>query len=88
MQTKEEIENRISLLKNEIADLEMMLEADIKIGDLVLVVAKPDWDSYVSVVRVDSIGSIGIRGETLHTDGFVNPASFSFENNTFVKISI
>jgi hypothetical protein len=89
MQSKQEIETQISLLKNELADLEKQLENyDIQIGDLILVIAKKSWDTYTCVVRVCSVSQDIIEGDTLHTDGFVNPASFSFDKNTFIKISI
>ena len=89
MQSKQEIETQISFLKNELADLEKQLENyDIQIGDLILVVAKKEWDTYTCVIRVSSISPSIIEGDTLHSDGFVNPASFSFDKNTFIKISI
>ena len=89
MQSKQEIETQISFLKNELADLEKQLENyDIQIGDLILVVAKKFCDTYTYVIRVNSISPSIIEGDTLHSDGFVNPASFSFDKNTFIKISI
>ena len=89
MQSKQEIETQISFLKNELADLEKQLENyDIQIGDLILVIAKKSWDTYTCVIRISSISPSIIEGDTLHSDGFVNPASFSFDKNTFIKISI
>ena len=89
MQSKQEIETQISFLKNELADLEKQLENyDIQIGDLILVIAKKSWDTYTCVIRVSSISPSIIEGDTLHSDGFVNPASFSFDKNNFIKISI
>ena len=89
MQSKQEIETQISFLKNELADLEKQLENyDIQIGDLILVVAKKSWDTYTSVIRVSSVSQDIIEGDTLHTDGWVNPASFSFDKINFIKISI
>lgn len=89
MQSKQEIETQISFLKNELADLEKQLENyDIQIGDLILVIAKRHWDTYTCVVRVCSVSQDIIEGNTLHSDGFANHASFSFDKNTFIKISI
>lgn len=94
MQSKQEIEKQISLLKKELAKLKNQLQNyDIEIGDLILVSSKKPWEgatgAYTCVVRVCSVSQDIIEGDTLHTDGFVNPASsFSFDKNTFIKISI
>jgi hypothetical protein len=96
MQSKQEIEKQISLLKNELAKLKNQLQNyDIEIGDLILVSAKKSWDwegakdPSACVVRVCSVSQDIIEGKALHTDGFVNPASsFSFDKNNFIQISI
>lgn len=92
MQSKQEIENQIALLKKELANLKTQLQNyDIEIGDLILVSSKKPWEAgaYTCVIRVCSVSQDIIEGDTLHTDGFVNPASsFSFDKNTFIKISI
>ena len=89
MQSKQEIENQIALLKKELANLKTQLQNyDIEIGDLILVSGR-GCRAYTCVVRVCSVSQDIIEGDTLHTDGFVNPAkSFSFYKNTFIKISI
>jgi hypothetical protein len=69
MQSKQEIEKQISLLKNELAKLKNQLQNyDIEIGDLILVSAKKSWDWEVAkhpsacVVRVCSVSQDIIEG--------------------------
>jgi hypothetical protein len=89
MQIKEEIERQIAYLEKELKDLQRDLESyDIKEGDLVLVVAKKEWANYVHVVRVDSVSSMTMGGRTLDCLGYTYPASYSFEKNVFIKITI
>jgi len=89
MQTKEEIERQIAFLEKELKDLQRDLNSyDIKEGDLVLVVAKKEWSSYVHVVRVDSVSSMTMGGRTLDSSGYTYPASYSFDKNVFIKITI
>jgi hypothetical protein len=89
MQTKEEIERQITLLEKEIKDLERDLKSyDIKEGDLVMVVAKKEWSNYVNVVRVDSVSSMTMGGRSLDSSGYTCPASYSFDKNVFIKITI
>ena len=89
MQTKEEIERQIAYLEKELKDLQRDLKSyDIEAGDLVLVVAKKEWANYVHVVRVDSVSSMTMGGRTLDCLGYTYPASYSFDKNTFIKISI
>jgi hypothetical protein len=89
MQTKEEIERQITLLEKEIKDLERDLKSyDIKEGDLVMVVAKKEWSNYVHVVRVDSVSSMTMGGKALEPAGYVCNASYSFDKNVFIKITI
>ena len=93
MQTKEEIERQITFLEKELKDLQRDLKSyDIKEGDLVLVVAKKEWANYVHVVRVDSVSSKRMEGRSLDCNldclGYTYPASYSFDKNTFIKISI
>jgi chromosome condensin MukBEF ATPase and DNA-binding subunit MukB len=89
MQTKEEIERQITLLEKEIKDLERDLKSyDIKEGDLVMVVAKKEWSNYVHVVRVDSVSSKRMGGRSLDSSGYTYPASYSFDKNVFIKITI
>jgi hypothetical protein len=89
MQSKEEIERQITLLEKEIKDLERDLKSyDIKEGDLVMVVAKKEWSNYVHVVRVDSVSSMTMGGKALEPAGYVCNASYSFDKNVFIKITI
>ena len=92
MQNKEEIERQIAFLEKELKDLQRDLNSyDIKEGDLVLVVAKKEWANYVHVVRVDSVSSMTMGGRTLDTLdylGYTYPASYSFDKNVFIKITI
>jgi hypothetical protein len=89
MQTKEEIERQITFLEKELKDLQRDLNSyDIKEGDLVLVVAKKEWSNYVHVVRVDSVSSMTMGGRTLDSSGYTYPASYSFDKNVFIKITI
>jgi hypothetical protein len=89
MQNKEEIERQITFLEKELKDLQRDLKSyDIKEGDLVLVVAKKEWANYVHVVRVDSVSSMTMGGRTLDCLGYTYPASYSFDKNVFIKITI
>lgn len=89
MQTKEEIERQITFLEKELKDLQRDLKSyDIKEGDLVMVVAKKEWANYVHVVRVDSVSKMTMGGKALEPAGYVCNASYSFDKNTFIKISI
>jgi len=89
MQTKEEIERQIAFLEKELKDLQKDLNSyDIKEGDLVLVVAKKEWANYIHVVRVDSVSSMTMGGRTLDSSGYTYPASYSFDKNVFIKITI
>jgi hypothetical protein len=89
MQIKEEIERQIAYLEKELKDLQRDLKSyDIKEGDLVLVVAKKEWANYVHVVRVDSVSSMTMGGRTLDCLGYTYPASYSFDKNVFIKITI
>jgi len=92
MQSKEEIERQITLLEKEIKDLERDLKSyDIKEGDLVMVVAKKEWANYIHVVRVervDSVSSMTMGGRSLDSSGHTYPASYSFDKNVFIKITI
>jgi hypothetical protein len=89
MRTKEEIERQIAYLEKELKDLQRDLETyDIKEGDLVMVVAKKEWANYVEVVRVDSVSSMTMGGRSLDSSGYTCPASYSFDRNVFIKITI
>jgi hypothetical protein len=73
MQSKQEIEKQISLLKNELANLKNQLQNyDIEIGDLILVSAKKSWDwegakdPSACVVRVCSVSQDIIEGNSSH----------------------
>jgi chromosome condensin MukBEF ATPase and DNA-binding subunit MukB len=89
MQTKEEIERQIAFLEKELKDLQRDLNCyDIKEGDLVLVVAKKEWSNYVHVVRVDSVSSMAMGGRSLDSSGYTCPASYCFDKNVFIKITI
>ena len=89
MQIKEEIERQIAYLEKELKDLQRDLKSyDIKEGDLVLVVAKKEWANYVHVVRVDSVSSMTMGGRSLDSSGYTCPASYSFDKNVFIKITI
>jgi chromosome condensin MukBEF ATPase and DNA-binding subunit MukB len=89
MQIKEEIERQIAYLEKELKDLQRDLETyDIKEGDLVMVVAKKEWANYVDVVRVNSVSSMTIGGRSLDSSGYTSPASYSFDRNVFIKITI
>jgi hypothetical protein len=89
MQNKEEIERQIAFLEKELKDLQKDLNSyDIKEGDLVLVVAKKEWANYIHVVRVDSVSSMTMGGRTLDSSGYTYPASYSFDKNVFIKITI
>jgi hypothetical protein len=89
MQTKEEIERQITLLEEELKDLQKDLNSyDIKEGDLVLVVAKKNFANYIHVVRVDSVSNMTMGGRSLDSSGYTCPASYSFDKNVFIKITI
>jgi hypothetical protein len=71
MQSKQEIEKQISLLKKELANLKNQLQNyDIEIGDLILVSAKKSWDwegakdPSACVVRVCSVSQDIIEGDS------------------------
>lgn len=63
-------------------------EEDIKEGDLVFVSAKPNWDNYIYVVRVQEITSSGIYGQSFGRCIKNSPACFSFEHNEITKLTI
>ena len=97
MQSKEEIERQIAFLEKELKDLQRDLNSyDIKEGDLVMVIAKKEcipfckkeWPNYVHVVRVDSVSKMTMGGKALEPSGYVCNASYSFDKNVFIKITI
>lgn len=69
-------------------DWDYRIKEEIQKGDLVFVSAKPHWDNYVYVVRVERISSGGIYGQSFGRCVKNSPASFSFENNEITKLTI
>ena len=88
MKTKEQIEKSIEELKKEIERLSEEKKNLFFEGDLLLVAAKESWSNYIYAFRVKHVGETYLSGDYMNKDGGNCPATFSFDNNTFVKISI
>lgn len=65
-----------------------MKSEDIEIGDLLMVIAKPHWDSYIYVLRVKEMDNERVYGVACGKSCYNHSATFSFENNSFFKLDI
>lgn len=88
MKSKKEIEKSIEALQKEIERLNEEKNNLFSEGDLLLVTAKESWSKYTYAFRVKHVGETHLYGVYMDEDGRHCPATFTFMNNIFTRISI